>query len=96
MAKLKTAVIRWLDGDMPEMTVTVCEIEKESEYTALMLGIEKDDPEIMAVDSRVWFYFDDPKHPISDYFEKQNGTDFILLSVSEDFELWEIEKEANG
>jgi len=96
MARLHDAVIRWNDNKQ-EISVIVGVLETDGEYDLLMAGIENDDPKIMALDSRVWYYFDEynPLDPISDYYKEQNGTDFVLVSLSEDFDQIKLEKEKN-
>ena len=96
MAKLRTAVIRWKDT-AKELTVTICEIETKSEAKAIDKALENDTPAFMNKDCAVWFYFDtyDPAFSLEDFYSENGGDDWLLVSLSDDFELWEIEKELN-
>ena len=94
MAKLKTAVIRWKDTG-EEMTVCVCQVESKNEAKAISKALENETPAFMIQDCAVWYYFDsyDPDDRLEDYYKGNNGHDWLLVSLSDDFELWEIEKE---
>ena len=96
MARLHNAVVRW-DDSKEEMSVIVGVIETEEEYNVLMDGIEND-PQILALDSRVWYYFDEfnPNDPISDYYKENNGTDFVLVSLSEDYDTLILERKTKN
>jgi hypothetical protein len=89
MAKLKTARIRWNDETWAQMSVTVCLLETKEEYLYVCKTIEEGtNAEFLDFDSNVWFYFDvwDENEPISRYYKKQNGNDWHLLELSEDFD----------
>lgn len=88
MAKLRTAVIKWIDDELSNMSVTTCDIETEEEFDILMDLVNSDNADFEDLDSRIWFYFDIWSEPNAhtDYAKQQNGTDFIVLSVSDDFD----------